>query len=463
MSESSCAYDVVVVGGGNAGLSAAIAAARAGRRVLVLEHAPRAMRGGNSRHTRNLRVMHDAPLGVLAGDYREEEFWADLKRVTKGNTDEALARLVIRSSPAAMAFMESCGAKFQPALSGTLSLSRTNAFYLGGGKALMNAYYALAPRLGVDVRYDTEVTALHLDGARVRALELAGGEVLNCKAVVAASGGFQANIDWLASAWGEAARNFLIRGTPYATGTVLKSLMAQGVATIGDPTQGHAVAIDARAPKFDGGIVSRLDCVPFAIVVNKHAERFYDEGEDIWPKRYAIWGRLVAQQPDQIAYAIIDDKSRDLFVPGMFPAISASSLGQLSGKLGIDAIKLDATVAAFNAAVRPGKFLSTSVEDTCRTEGLTPPKTHWARALDTAPFHAYPLRPGITFTYLGVKVNENAQAMLGDGRPVENLWAAGEIMAGNILGEGYTAGVGMTIGTVFGLIAGREAAAYAGR
>ena len=132
---------------------------------------------------------------------------------------------------------------------------------------------------------------------------------MRAKTVIASSGGFQANIAWLKEGWGEAAENFLIRGTPYATGRVLKNLLGQGVASVGDPTQCHAVAIDGRAPKFDGGIVTRLDCVPFSIVVNKHAERFYDEGEDVWPKRYAIWGRLVAQQPDQVAYSIIRQQS----------------------------------------------------------------------------------------------------------------------------------------------------------
>jgi tricarballylate dehydrogenase len=122
---------------------------------------------------------------------------------------------------------------------------------------------------------------------------------------------------------------------------------------------------------------------------------------------------------------------------------------------------VEATVAAFNAAVRPGEFKPTSIEDGCRTEGLTPPKTHWARAIDTAPFSAYPLRPGITFTYLGVKVDERARVQMEDGRGVKNLWASGEIMAGNILGQGYLAGFGMTIGTVFGRIAGEEAAKHA--
>ncbi len=150
-------------------------------------------------------------------------------------------------------------------------------------------------------------------------------------------------------------------------------LLDRGVAQVGDPTQCHAVAIDARAPKFDGGIITRLDCVVFGIVVNKQAQRFYDEGEDIWPKRYAIWGRLVAAQPDQIAYIVFDAPSLNLFMPSLYPPIQADSVRALAGKLALDPAALEATVGAFNAAVRPGTF-NDKILDDCRTEGLTPPK-----------------------------------------------------------------------------------------
>ncbi|MBI3992142.1 MAG: FAD-dependent tricarballylate dehydrogenase TcuA [Candidatus Lambdaproteobacteria bacterium] len=463
MLNSETAYDVLVVGGGNAGLCAAITAREAGARVLLVEHAPQSMRGGNSRHTRNLRAMHATPTAVLTEAYAEQEYWDDLQRVTGGQTDEGLARTAIQASAQVAPWMEARGVRFQPSLKGTLNLSRTNAFFLGGGKALVNAYYRTAERLGVQVLYDTQVTALTLrNGAVHEAVMISQGfpAVVRARAVVASAGGFQANIGWLKQYWGEAAENFRIRGTPYAQGGVLKSLLEQGVASVGDPTQCHAVAIDARAPKFDGGIVTRLDCVPFSIVVDRDGQRFYDEGEDAWPKRYAIWGRLVAQRPGQIAYSIIDAKSERLFMPSVFPAIRAGSIGELATRLGLDAAVLEQTVRRFNAAVRPGHFDSQQL-DGCATEGLHPSKSHWARAIDTPPFLAYPLCPGITFTYLGVKVNARAQVVLEDGRPVANLFASGEIMAGNILGKGYLAGFGMTIGTVFGRIAGTEAAAHA--
>lgn len=235
-------------------------------------------------------------------------------------------------------------------------------------------------------------------------------------------------------------------------------MLDQGAESVGDPTQCHAVAIDGRAPKYDGGIVTRLDCVPFSIVVNRDGDRFYDEGEDVWPKRYAIWGRLVAAQPDQVGYALIDAKSIDLFMPSVFPAVKADTIEGVAVAMGHDPAAVRRTVTTFNAACRPGPFHPTEL-DGLRTEGLEVPKTNWARPLDTPPFYGYQLRPGVTFTYLGLKVDARAQVHTAEG-PIRNLWAAGEIMAGSILGQGYLAGFGMTIGTVFGRIAGKEAAAH---
>ena len=212
-------------------------------------------------------------------------------------------------------------------------------------------------------------------------------------------------------------------------------------------------------PKYDGGIITRHDSVIFGIVVNQHAQRFYDEGEDLWPKRYAIWGRLVAQQPGQIGYSIIDQKAIGRFMPPVFAGVTANTLAELASRLGLPERAFMHTVEAYNTACRPGSFDHTALDD-CRTEGLTPAKTHWARPIDTPPYYGYALKPGVTFTYLGVKVDARAAAQFG-GAPSPNLFAAGEVMAGNVLGQGYTAGVGMTIGTVFGRIAGASAAAAA--
>lgn len=454
--------DVLVIGGGNAALCAALMAAEAGASVMLLEAAPRDWRGGNSAHTRNLRCMHDAPQDVLVDAYPEEEFWQDLLKVTGGLTDEHMARLTIRASSTCRGWMRKHGVHFQPPLSGALHVARTNAFFMGGGKALVNAYYRSAEKLGVQIRYESPVDRLEIENGEFRAA-WCKGERISAKACVLAAGGFESNRDWLREAWGQNERgewpsdNFLIRGTAYNQGVLLRHMLEQHQADgIGDPTQAHMVAIDARAPLYDGGICTRIDCVSLGVVVNRDARRFYDEGEDFWPKRYAIWGRLVAQQPGQIAYSIIDAKAIGRFMPPVFPGVTANTLPELASQLGLDPAGFMQTLDRYNAGCRMGKFDHTALDD-CHTEGVTPAKTHWARPIDTAPFYGYALRPGVTFTYLGLKVDDTSAVRFA-GQPSRNLFVAGEMMAGNVLGKGYTAGVGMSIGTAFGRIAGRNAA-----
>lgn len=456
-------YDVLVIGGGNAALCAAITARRAGASVLLLECATKDFRGGNSRHTRDVRYMHQGATNFVTGAYDEEEFWQDLLGVTGGATNERLARLTIRESEDLGDWMPANGVHWQKPLAGTLHLTRSNLFMLGGGKAMMNAYYDQAAKLGVEIRYETQVSSLDVrEGEFISASAFSGGAAQDIKArtTVVASGGFEANISWLKEYWGAAAENFVIRGTPHNQGLLLKELLKHGAKPVGDPRGCHAVALDARAPKFDGGIVTRLDSVPFGIVVNREVKRFYDEGEDFWPKRYAIWGKLIAEQPEQIAYSIIDSKAMPHFIPSVFPPLEADSIAELATALNLNPAALVAVVEEFNRSVRAGNFNPGGLDD-CHTEGLAPPKSHWARPIDQPPFYGYPLRPGITFTYLGVTVNEQARVILQNDQPAKNIFASGEMMAGNILGKGYLAGFGLTIGSVFGRIAGREAARYA--
>ena len=453
--------DVLVIGGGNAALCAALMAREAGASVLLLEAAPKEWRGGNSVHTRNLRCMHEEPQDVLLETYPEEEYWQDLLKVTGGQTDEKLARLVIRASSSCRPWMRKHGVHFQPSLSGTLSLSRTNAFFMGGGKALVNAYYRSAEQMGVQIRYESPVERLEVVDGQFRAAYVQG-ERIEALACVVACGGFESNRAWLREVWGQnsegewPADNFLIRGTRYNQGVLIKDLQAQGADMIGDPTQSHCVAIDARAPLYDGGITTRLDCVSLGVVLNRNGLRFYDEGEDFWPKRYAIWGRLVALQSGQIAHCVIDSKAIGRFMPPVFPGLKADTLPELAQKIGLPVEPFMQSINAYNAACRVGNFDHTVLDD-CHTEGVTPAKSHWARPIDTGPFYGFSLRPGITFTYLGMKTDETTAVRFA-GVASNNLFVAGEMMAGNVLGKGYTAGVGMSIGTAFGRIAGTGAA-----
>lgn len=453
-------WDIVVIGGGNAGVCAAITAAERGCSILVIETAPREFRGGNTRHTRNLRSVHDEPTDVMSDRYTFEEYWDDLMRVTKGVTNEHLAKLTLESSQALMEWLIERGVRFQTALSGTLNLNHTNAFFLGGGRAMLNSLCRHAESVGVQFIYEAEVTDIALENGFCESVDVSWrgqSHHIRCKQLITAAGGFEADLDWLAEGWGDAAKNFLVRGTPYNKGRVLRVLLDRGAQPVGALDQCHAVAIDARAPKYDGGIASRVDGVPFGVVLNNSAERFYDEGEDFWPKRYAIWGRLVAAQPDQIAYAIVDSEGVERFMPSVFTPIVDDTIEGLASQLGIDPTAAKKTIDAFNAACPSGP-IDQMILDGKATTGLTPEKTNWSAPLQKPPFYGYPLRPGITFTYMGVAVNDRAQVLMQDGKPAANLFAAGEIMAGNVLGQGYLGGIGMTIGGVFGRIAGAEAA-----
>ncbi|TDY43994.1 tricarballylate dehydrogenase [Alicyclobacillus sacchari] len=460
---TSIACDVLVVGGGNAAMAAALSARDHGASVIVVERAPRFYRGGNSRHTRDFRIMHTRTTEHMLDVYPPEEFLDDLRRVAGGEMDEELARLVVERSEGLPMWLSQQGVRWQEPLSGTLHLARTNLFMLGGGRAMMNAYYRTAEKKGIQIWYeamveDIEVTAGVFGGAQIRR----GGEVclVRASAVVFAAGGYEANIDWLRQHWGDAADNFVIRGTRYNQGNVIDLLLAAGATPIGHPRAFHAVAVDGRAPKFDGGIVTRLDSVPFGIVINLDCERFYDEGEDFWPKRYAIWGGLIARQQEQVAYSIIDSKVIDKFMPSVFPPMMAHSIADLAMQLGLDADRVQATVDAYNAAVQPGNFRPDALDD-CHTVGIDPPKSHWAQRIDTPPFYAYPLRAGITFTYRGVRIQRDARVQLVGGDAMGNVFAAGEMVAGNVLRRGYLAGFGLTMGAVFGRIAGEGAARVA--
>jgi tricarballylate dehydrogenase len=443
-----------------------MAARDMGAEVTVLERAPKPLRGGNTRHTRNCRTMHVEADGFVTGGYGADEFLQDLIDVTGDELDREMAVRTIQESGSIAAWMEVHGARWQPPLRGTLSLARTNRFFLGGGKAHLNAYYLTATRSGVRTFFDSQVVGLVLDGQRCAGVMVGddadGSRLLEADAVVVASGGYEANRAWLKEGWGDAADVLAVRGTPYNDGGVLRLLLDADAQPVGDPGGAHAIAVDARAPLYDAGIITRLDAIPIGIVVNRDGNRFSDEGADIWPKRYASWGRLIADQPGSLAWVLYDDKVSAETIPGPYPPITSACVEDLAAAVGLDAASVSATVRAFNAACVGDRPFTLRERDGNATVGLSPPKSNWARPLDQAPFHAYPLRPGITFTYLGVAVDEMARVRTDTGT-FENVFAAGEIMAGNVLRRGYLAGFGMTIGTVWGRIAGQAAAAQGGR
>jgi len=403
---------VLVIGGGLAALAAAISARRAGARVTMLEAAPRELRGGNTRHSRNLRIAHDGPTAQIPGSYSEDEFMADLAKASEGRADPALSRLLARASSDLPGWLAAQGIVFQTR---DIPHSRKTAFFLGGGKAAVNALYATAERLGVRVLY----------GAGVDSVDLGSGAAkpFHPCATVIACGGMQAAM--------QAARpGFINRGTPYARGEVLRRALADGAEAAGDAEAAHLVAVDARSPHADGGIVTRVDGMEFGMAVDARGARFADETAVTGPTRYATWGRLVADLPERGATLVLDAVGIERAPLSVFPPLEAPTLPELAERIGADAATLEQSAREAGRVTHP-------------------------------PFFAFPMRPGITFTCLGLRVDETARVVRRDGSPCVNVFAAGMIMAPNILGTGYVAGGGMTVGAVFGRIAGEEAARHA--
>jgi tricarballylate dehydrogenase len=455
--------DILVIGGGSAALCAAIAARRTGASVRLVEQAPAGLRGGNTRHARNFRLAHDRPAPYVPGAYGEEAFFRDLVRVTRGATDERLARLLIRGSATIAAWLEDNGVHLQQRTNGPLPYSRRTAFFLGGGKAMVNALYATAVKLGVAVGYDSVVVGLDFEDDGPCGVTVRRGhdiERVVARAVVACSGGHQANLDWLREGVGAAADGFMVRGTPYATGAVLRLLLDAGVKPAGSLSRCHLVAVDARGPKFDGGILTRITAIPYGIVVDRNALRFHDEREDVGRTHYARWGARIAGRPDQMAFLIMDANGLARASPAALPPIQADTVAMLAAKLQLDPITLEFTIRRFNQTMAsPGDV---SPIASCAT-APGPGRSHAAAPLAVPPFACYPLRPGITFTHFGVAVDDRMRVVRDDGRPAGRLFAAGMIMAANVLGEGYLAGLGVTMSTVFGRMAGEAAARHARR
>lgn len=454
-------YDLVVVGGGNAALASAISAAETApsRKILLIERAPGVFRGGNSKYTRSIRYVHDHD-DYSNGPYTREEYVKDIYNATKGETSPQLLDKIVDGSANLPAWMSRHKVVLKKAVKGAFHYSTANAFILGGGKQLVNTYYDVLGKLGVSVAYETTVTDITRNEHNLVSLDVRNGTDsgrITTDGIIVASGGYEANLDWLKESYGERADNIVVRGNKYNDGIPIKALFRMGAKHVGRADQAHWTAVDARSPKFDGGFVTRIDLIPLGIVVNREAKRFYDEGEDLWTKRYVIWGHLVRDQPGQVAFVIIERRMLGETLVPMYRPIEGNTLEELALKLKLDPTALVTTVREFNQHISRTKEYDLSKLDGRSTSGLAVRKSNWSRAIEEPPFLAWPLLAGITFTYLGAAIDLDSRVLQQNGQPFENVYAAGELISGNIYGRGYVGGTGLVIGSVTGITAGKEA------
>jgi tricarballylate dehydrogenase len=487
-------WDVIVVGGGNAALCAALSAKETAKRVLLLERAPEDEAGGNSRFTAGLlRIVYNgaedlAQLIDLSkeeiertdfGTYTAEQFLDDMARVTEYRCDPDLTEILVKQSFPTALWMRKKGLRFTAAWGrqafkidgrfkfwGGLTLEA-----IGGGPGLVDSLTQIAKKSGIEIWYEARAGSLIADDAGVHGVivKLAGKTTeVKAKAVVLAAGGFQANAEMRARYLGPGWELAKVRGTRFNTGDVIRMALDIGAQPIGNWSGCHAVAWERNAPEFGDLAVGdqfQKHSYPWGIYINAEGKRFVDEGADFRNYTYAKYGRVILSQPGQFAWQIFDAKVksqlRDEYRIKQVTKVTANTLEDLVKKLDdVDADAALAEIKAYNAAVRKDVPFNPNVKDARRTEGLAINKSNWANTIDTPPFEAYAVTCGITFTFGGLRINPHAQVISTDGEPISGLYAAGELVGG-IFYFNYPGGTGLTNGAVFGKIAGASAARQA--
>lgn len=489
--------DVVVVGGGNAGLSAALSARENGASVLVLDRAPYSRRGGNSWFTAGamrfayesqdqiIELVPDLSEEQLAktdfGSYPEQQFLEDMARVTDYRTDPDLAEILVRESRDALRWLRDRGVSFLP-IYGRQAYEVDGVFTFwggltletnGGGPGLVDALERACARVGIEVVYEACARHLVIDrrgvvGLRVeRQREL---QTIECGSVILAAGGFQANAEWRTRYLGPGWDLAKVRGTKFNTGDGIRMALDVGASSSGNWSGCHAVGWEMNAPEFGDlkvGDAFQKHSYPLGILVNNHGRRFVDEGADFRNYTYAKYGAEILKQPGQVAWQVFDSKVthllRDEYRIREVTKVQDDTLEGLATQMGtMDVESFVRTVREYNQAVRDDEDFNPNIRDGRRTEGLDVKKSNWAQALDRPPFEAYGVTCGITFTFGGLRIDTGAQVLDETGDAIPGLYAAGELIGG-LFYFNYPGGSGLTSGTVFGRRAGAGAAKGARR
>ena len=488
------AYDVIVVGAGNAAMCAALSAQEQGAKVLVLERAPQEQRGGNSAFTEGgMRIVHNGLEDIRKfvpdltqeeiantdfGVYTAGQYFDDLGRITQYHTDPELAELLVHRSADTVHWIRQKVVRFVPKY-GRNAFKHEGRFKffagvviaaVGAGRGLVDAYFRAAEKLGIDVRYNAQATALlrgrsGVEGVRV----IAGGveEEIRARAVVLACGGFEANREWRTRYLGPGWDIAKVRGTRYNTGDGIRMALDVGAQPYGQWSGCHGVSWERNAPDF-GDVNARTSAqrhnYPLGIMVNAEGRRFLDEGADFRNFTYAKYGRMVLEQPGGYAWQVFDAEGvkylrDDYSLPGA-TKVTADTLEDLVRRMeDVDPAQFLKTVREYNAAIKRDVPFSPNVKDGRRTEGLAINKSNWANPIETPPFEAYAVGTGITFTFGGLKIDTTARVLDIADAPLPGLYAAGELVGG-IFYFNYPGASGLMAGAVFGRIAGREAGLF---
>ena len=487
-------YQVVVVGAGNAALSAALSAREEGARVLLLEKAPIHLRGGNTYFTGGairfafqgmeqlIKLIPDLSQSELDSmvvpDYPTAQYYSDLMRVTEGLSDPQLAQTLVNESYPAVLWLRQKGVRFVP-LWGRQAFKLGDKYHfwgnlnleaVGAGKGLSDQLFAIAERQGVEIRYQTKAVRLLQDNrARIRGIVVQGPEGfqdITAQSVVLACGGFEANAEMRTRYLGPGWELAKVRGTQYNTGDGIRMALEIGAQPFGNWSSCHAVAWDLNAPPYGNRQIADLyqkHSYQYGLIVNIEGKRFVDEGADYRNYTYARYGREILKQPQRAAFQIFDAKVTHLWrdeyhIPQVTKA-EATTFRELAEKLGIAPEAFERTIQEYNAAVQPGEFNPT-VLDGKSTKGIPLPKSNWALPMDTPPYYGFAVTCGITFTFGGLRIDQRAQVWDTEEIPIPGLYAAGELVGG-LFYNNYPGGSGLCSGTVFGRIAGASAARYA--
>ncbi|MCZ2813945.1 FAD-dependent tricarballylate dehydrogenase TcuA [Modestobacter sp. VKM Ac-2979] len=480
-------YDVIVVGGGNAGFSAAHAAALRGRRVLLLEKAAMGLAGGNSYYTAGAtRISHGGLEDILqfvepdsrhdrtrVPPYSAEEYAADLAKVTGGRNDPALTQILVTEGQQTVRWLQSLGLRYR-LMYERQAYERADGSYLfwgglhvgnvDGGEGLIRDHTRVAGELGIEVRYQVAATGLVVEGGRVAGVKVRvdGKEsTLSAESIVLAAGGFEANAEMRRQHLGEGWENAKVRGTPCNTGEMIQAALAVGAARGGDWGSAHSVQWDAECVNNESNreLTNRLtrQSYPLGILVNRDGERFVDEGADFRNYTYAKYGKVILQQSGSVAYQVFDANLRPMLrteeydMPGI-SVVAADRIEDLAARLNVPVGAFLRTVEEFNAAIDHAVPLDPTVLDGRRAD-VSPPKSNWASPIETGPFYAYPVTCGITFTFGGLKGDTNGRVLDDNGEVIPGLFVCGE-MLGGLFSDNYPGGSGLTAGMVFGRRAG---------